>query len=521
MKEYRQNTKYSDVTNEEEQMPESEVKESGGHGNRYSLPYGLCESVGIDTKGMTPREAWDAWTNKTGRTKEDAEREHWGKTASGQKNEKQESSYHAQVGDIITSGGMKLKILDVSKDGEKALAEILEGQSPSGLRKAGDKILFNKNSPLAQQAQKQPITPEESQTDNSPEAKQEMPVTESETPQKDMEEETPKEHSFKAKNYGVDEEIARRANEAYSMWGYKSGSATASYNSDVSIFENNVNALIDQYKSNDTLTNEDWNKVEQLAQRYSENLSKYTNENNRVEASYPSWFIAGPANYNTRKNDAKYSRLRSLYEENKDRLDPNNNIYLKRIKDILSNSNIQSDDENAIGKLQKKLDGLKQSHEAMKGAMAYYRKNGTFKGFEHPGISAETLSKEEDFIKRNGFGGFNLANSSAEIRRTQSRIDELNKVKARAEAAKANPEAAAQATAEKYPKVDGVEVQENAEQMRVQLRFPGKPDEATRTLLKSHGFRWSPSQGAWQRQLNGNGTYAAKKVMETLSRQKQ
>lgn len=79
MKEYRQNTRYADVTNEEEQAPEPETKESGGHGNRYSLPYGLCESVGIDTTGMTPREAWDAWTNKTGRTKEDAEREHWGK----------------------------------------------------------------------------------------------------------------------------------------------------------------------------------------------------------------------------------------------------------------------------------------------------------------------------------------------------------------------------------------------------------------------------------------------------------
>ena len=451
MKEYRQNTRYADVTNEEEQAPEPETKESGGHGNRYSLPYGLCESVGIDTTGMTPREAWDAWTNKTGRTKEDAEREHWGKTA---------------------------------------------------------------------QMKKQPATPKELQTDNSHELKQEAPSIASETSQKEVEEESPKEHSFKATNYGVDEETARRANEAYSMWGYKSGSATARYNSSVSIFENNVNALIEQYKSNDALTEEDWAKVDEIAQRYSENLSKYTNESNRVEASYPSWFIAGPANYNTRKNDAKNNRLRKLYEDNKDRLDPNNNIYLKRIRDILSNTNIQSDDENAVGKLQKKYDTIKAEIENGKAMNAYFRKNGTLVGFS--GISEEEArkfderNKSGDYFSRQPYMPFTLQNRNAELRRLKGRIEQISQAKSAAETAASNPES----VAAKYPKVDGVEVQENAEQMRVQLRFPGKPDETTRTLLKSHGFRWSPSQGAWQRQLNGNGTYAARQVMEQLSKNK-
>ena len=46
--------------------------------------------------------------------------------------------------------------------------------------------------------------------------------------------------------------------------------------------------------------------------------------------------------------------------------------------------------------------------------------------------------------------------------------------------------------------------------------FDGKPDEATRALLKANGFRWSPSQGAWQRMLNDNGRYAAQKVRDEL-----
>ena len=88
MKQFRQNASYKDIMKQtaedgaEGETEGTELKGEGGHGNRYSLPYGLCESVGIDTYGMTPREAWDAWMSKTGRTKEDAEREHWGKEAS-------------------------------------------------------------------------------------------------------------------------------------------------------------------------------------------------------------------------------------------------------------------------------------------------------------------------------------------------------------------------------------------------------------------------------------------------------
>lgn len=44
----------------------------------------------------------------------------------------------------------------------------------------------------------------------------------------------------------------------------------------------------------------------------------------------------------------------------------------------------------------------------------------------------------------------------------------------------------------------------------------GKPEEKIRTLLKSNGFKWAPSQRAWQRQITGNGKYALNKVIEKL-----
>ncbi|WP_318874486.1 hypothetical protein RWA02_32705 (plasmid) [Sinorhizobium meliloti] len=62
-----------------------------------------------------------------------------------------------------------------------------------------------------------------------------------------------------------------------------------------------------------------------------------------------------------------------------------------------------------------------------------------------------------------------------------------------------------------------VEIKENANIARIQLLFPGKPDGPTRRVLKANGFRWSPSQGAWQRHLNEAGRYAAQRVLKTIS----
>ena len=42
--------------------------------------------------------------------------------------------------------------------------------------------------------------------------------------------------------------------------------------------------------------------------------------------------------------------------------------------------------------------------------------------------------------------------------------------------------------------------------------FEEKPDADTRQALKSEGFKWAPSQGAWQRQLNQNAIRAAARL---------
>lgn len=70
----------------------AETKDDERHdGNKYSLPYGLCKGVGIDTTGMSPREAWEAYENKTGISKKEAERKHWSEDKSDNKEPKKES----------------------------------------------------------------------------------------------------------------------------------------------------------------------------------------------------------------------------------------------------------------------------------------------------------------------------------------------------------------------------------------------------------------------------------------------
>ena len=82
--------------------------------------------------------------------------------------------------------------------------------------------------------------------------------------------------------------------------------------------------------------------------------------------------------------------------------------------------------------------------------------------------------------------------------------------KAQAAAAKeADPETEAETVT-----INGetAQVIRNKTDMRLQLIFNGKPDEKTREVLKLNGFRWAPSNMAWQRLLNDNAEYSLKRM---------
>lgn len=60
------------------------------------------------------------------------------------------------------------------------------------------------------------------------------------------------------------------------------------------------------------------------------------------------------------------------------------------------------------------------------------------------------------------------------------------------------------------------DLEENVTDGRIRFRFDGKPRQEIIDIMKSRGFRWSPSNKAWQRQNTPNGVWSAKKVIEEL-----
>ena len=162
---------------------------------------------------------------------------------------------------------------------------------------------------------------------------------------------------------------------------------------------------------------------------------------------------------------------------------------------------ISSDDPNAIQKLQDKLEMCEKSQKYMKEVNAYYRKNGTCEGF--PGMEAARAARLDESVRqayswdKQPFPSYALTNNSAEIRRLKQRIEKLT----------VNQEVGFVGWT-----FDGGEVVANSEENRLQILFDEKPDEQKRSALKGNGFKWSPSQGAWQRQLNDNAIYAAARM---------
>ena len=61
-------------------------------------------------------------------------------------------------------------------------------------------------------------------------------------------------------------------------------------------------------------------------------------------------------------------------------------------------------------------------------------------------------------------------------------------------------------------------VVENADIMRLQLFFEDKPEDKVRDILKGNGFKWSPKNGCWQRQLTANAKYALSRVIKELEK---
>ena len=288
----------------------------------------------------------------------------------------------------------------------------------------------------------------------------------------------------------INEEAARRANDMNSFRDYKAGSATAEYRRMVDA----ATELAERQKQRvDPMYHE---KIDRLLEIYCRKLAENMNASYSIEARCPSILISGGGNFPVRKKERQNAaRDRNLEEWN----------YIQGLLDKIRSvgtGGISSDDPQAVEKLEAKLATLEKHQEMMKAANAAIRMKDPAKGdakLAELGYTPEDIAKlrAPDFCGRIGYPAYALQNNNANIRRIRGRIAELKK--------------RTESTPEGW-EFDGGRVVVNTTENRLQIIFDGKPDADIRTELKGEGFRWAPSQGAWQRQLTDNAMRAARRL---------
>ncbi len=307
----------------------------------------------------------------------------------------------------------------------------------------------------------------------------------------------------------INENLAREAKRANSFSDYVEGSATSGYLYTITEFNKAVDRLVERSNLLDAEKEAKMELVEYYQNKYATKLASAINRENEIRSRVPSIMICGAGNFPVRKKEKQNAAMQRFWEESGDLFSPTDNYYFKKIENILLNTTIYSGDALAIEKLETKLADLTEFQEEMKSANAYYRKNKTMKGYSD--VTDEQAANWDDKIEngysweKQAYPSYELTNNNANIRRLKQRLEGLKAAKERG-----NKEI-------DYSHL-GFTVKEDIEIMRLQLFFDGKPDEETRKVLKSNGFKWAPSQQAWQRQLTNNARRALKSIIVQLQR---
>ena len=169
---------------------------------------------------------------------------------------------------------------------------------------------------------------------------------------------------------------------------------------------------------------------------------------------------------------------------------------------MVYNKAISAGDPLAVEKMTAKMEICMKFQNVMKGVNAHWRSTGTCMGA--PGITETQAAKLDSKItnatvswERVPYSDYELKNNYAEIKRLEKRIAEVSR----------NKEVGFSGW-----EFEGGTAEANTDMNRLQLFFDERPDDQQRASLKSNGFKWAPSQNAWQRQLTDNAIYSAGRI---------
>ena len=296
------------------------------------------------------------------------------------------------------------------------------------------------------------------------------------------------------KYYEINEEMAAREKSMMSFDAYRKGSATMQYRE---LVDKAADIAEQQKQKTDSRYHK---KIDYYLDLYARKLADNLNKNYEIGTRCPSVMIVGAGNFPVKKKEKQINAWNKNMQEYREI----QNI-LAKIKGI-GTAGISSDDPEAIQKLKEKLLHLEEAQENKKAVNVYYKKNKTLKGCNI--LTEEEQNDLTDYMERQNitkpYSSFELSNNNANIRRVKERIKELE-------------QKATDTTLRGWTFENG-SIVANRELNRLQILFDEKPDEELRTKLKRNGFKWSSRQGVWQRLLNRNAIYAAKRINELQKR---
>lgn len=236
--------------------------------------------------------------------------------------------------------------------------------------------------------------------------------------------------------------------------------------------------------------------------RYRLGYLEHTKARLRALSRCLSSMVTGPSNFPTRRNakanDSAEKRTTELIEFR--------NRALESIRRQLQPelAPIMAGDDDALPRLEAKIAEAERAQEKMVATNAAIRKHAKA-GPDAQIAALVQLGHSEriarallagDELRRVGYADYQLKNNSRNIRRMRERLESLRKTKGEPDA-----------------EIEGqhAKLVDCPAENRVRLFYPGKPESAVISGLKSAGFRWTPSLGCWQAFRNPRSLDAARR----------
>lgn len=204
--------------------------------------------------------------------------------------------------------------------------------------------------------------------------------------------------------------------------------------------------------------------------------------------------VTGPAKFPSEKN-------RSTIEKEMEAVEELSALCRKVRKKFAPKKN--EDPEEKLAQLQTDLDIMKEANKVYK---EFQKGKEEVEGYSEDAIRA---AEKFDRLKKEGkmpgedkpFPSYALTSTRNKIKRIENSLEKEKK----------GPKGT-----ETYRTVEDVEVIKDHDQERLQVFFPGKPSKEVRDTLKEKSFKWSPSNGAWQRKLTNAAIYSVDSFLSNL-----